>query len=62
MPHAKHQLTRLIVGLVNGTEGQDAGPLLLVGGAIWLTNYHAGTVSRIELNDLPDECRATGGT
>ncbi len=28
-------------------------------GAIWLTNYHAGTVSRIELNDLPEECRAT---
>jgi uncharacterized membrane protein len=29
---------RLIVGLVRGTEGQNAGPLLLVGGAIWLTN------------------------
>ena len=29
---------RLIAGLINGTEGQDAGPLLLVGGAIWLTN------------------------
>lgn len=29
-------------------------------GAIWLTNYHAGTVSRIELNDLPEECRASG--
>ena len=28
-------------------------------GAIWLTNYHAGTVSRIELQDLPEECRAT---
>jgi streptogramin lyase len=28
-------------------------------GAIWLTNYHAGTVSRIELTDLPEECRAT---
>jgi uncharacterized membrane protein len=29
---------RLIVGLVQGTEGQTAGPLLLTGGAIWLTN------------------------
>jgi virginiamycin B lyase len=29
-------------------------------GAIWLTDYHAGTVSRIELNDLPGECRASG--
>jgi streptogramin lyase len=27
-------------------------------GAIWLTNYRAGTVSRIELKDLPEECRA----
>jgi virginiamycin B lyase len=26
-------------------------------GAIWLTDYHAGTVSRIELSDLPEECR-----
>lgn len=29
-------------------------------GAIWLTDYHAGTVSRIELNDLPEECRVAG--
>ena len=29
---------RLIAGLLNGTEGQDAGPLLITGGAIWLTN------------------------
>jgi uncharacterized membrane protein len=29
---------RLIVGLVQGTEGQTAGPLLLTGAAIWLTN------------------------
>ena len=29
---------RLIARLVQGTEGQDAGPLLLIGGAIWLTN------------------------
>ncbi len=31
-------------------------------GAIWLTNYHAGTVSRIELKDLPEQCRATQAT
>ena len=29
---------RLVVGLVQGTLGQDAGPLLLSGAAIWLTN------------------------
>ena len=29
---------RLVAGLINGTEGADAAPLLLVGGAIWLTN------------------------
>ena len=29
---------RLVVGLVHGSEGRDAGPLLLTGGSIWLTN------------------------
>ncbi|MEU8983338.1 hypothetical protein ACFVXW_12210 [Streptomyces sp. NPDC058251] len=29
---------RLVAGLVNGTEGKYAGPLLLTGGGIWLTN------------------------
>lgn len=29
---------RLVAGLVDGTEGMDAGPLLLTGGGIWLTN------------------------
>ncbi|MET9892386.1 hypothetical protein ABZZ47_19595 [Streptomyces sp. NPDC006465] len=29
---------RLVASLVNGTEGLDAGPLLLTGGGIWLTN------------------------
>jgi hypothetical protein len=29
---------RLVAGLVNGTEGTDAVPLLLTGGGIWLTN------------------------
>jgi uncharacterized membrane protein len=28
----------LVVGLVNGTEGESAGPLLVTGGNIWLTN------------------------
>jgi hypothetical protein len=28
----------LTVGLVRGTEGENAGPLLITGGAIWLTN------------------------
>jgi streptogramin lyase len=27
-------------------------------GTIWLTDYSAGTVSRIALSDLPEECRA----
>jgi uncharacterized membrane protein len=29
---------RLVTGLVNGTEGQRAGPLLASGAVIWLTN------------------------
>jgi hypothetical protein len=29
---------RLVVGLVQGREGEDAGPLLVHGGAIWITN------------------------
>ena len=28
----------LATGLVRGTEGENAGPLLVTGGAIWLTN------------------------
>jgi hypothetical protein len=31
-------VARLVIGLVNGTEGKTAGPLLVTGGAIWLTN------------------------
>jgi hypothetical protein len=31
-------VAQLITGLVNGTEGKTAGPLLVTGGAIWLTN------------------------
>jgi len=29
---------RLVIGLTRGTEGENAGPLLTTGGAIWLTN------------------------
>jgi uncharacterized membrane protein len=29
---------RLVIGLVNGTEGGSAGPLLTTGAVIWLTN------------------------
>jgi hypothetical protein len=31
-------LVKLAIGLVQGTEGENAGPLLITGGAIWLTN------------------------
>jgi uncharacterized membrane protein len=31
-------VARLAVGLVQGTEGENAGPLLVTGGVIWLTN------------------------
>jgi uncharacterized membrane protein len=34
-------VARLVIGLVNGTEGKTAGPLLATGGAIWLTNVIA---------------------
>jgi uncharacterized membrane protein len=30
--------TSLVIGLIRGTMGSDAGPLLLTGGDIWLTN------------------------
>jgi uncharacterized membrane protein len=33
-----YSLARLAVGLVNGTEGNNAGPLLITGGTIWLIN------------------------
>jgi hypothetical protein len=31
-------VVRLVIGLVNGTEGGTPGPLLVTGGIIWLTN------------------------
>jgi uncharacterized membrane protein len=33
-----YSVARLAVGLVQGTEGNSAGPLLVTGGIIWLTN------------------------
>jgi hypothetical protein len=33
-----YSLARLAIDLVQGTEGNSAGPLLITGGAIWLTN------------------------
>jgi uncharacterized membrane protein len=31
-------VARLVIGLVQGTEGNNAGPLLVTGGTIWLIN------------------------
>jgi hypothetical protein len=31
-------VARLVIGLVQGTEGESAGPLLITGGTIWLIN------------------------
>ena len=31
-------VARLVIGLVNGTQGNSAGSLLITGGMIWLTN------------------------
>jgi uncharacterized membrane protein len=33
-----YAVARLVTGLVQGTEGNTAGPLLVTGGVIWLTN------------------------
>jgi len=41
---------RLITGLVRGTEALDAGPLLLIGAAIWLTNVIAFSLWYWELD------------
>ena len=34
-------VAQLVIGLVRGTEGSSAGPLLVTGGVIWLTNVIA---------------------
>jgi len=33
-----YSVVKLVIGLVNGTEGNSAGPLLVTGGMIWLIN------------------------
>jgi uncharacterized membrane protein len=33
-----YSAARLILNLVHGREGERAGPLLIIGGAVWLTN------------------------
>lgn len=33
-----YSAARLIINLVHGREGESAGPLLVIGGAVWLTN------------------------
>jgi uncharacterized membrane protein len=36
-----YSVAQLVIGLVRGTEGSSAGPLLVTGGVIWLTNVIA---------------------
>jgi uncharacterized membrane protein len=33
-----YSAARLVLGLIDGVDGKTAGPLLITGGAIWLTN------------------------
>jgi len=59
-------VARLVIGLVNGTEGSTPGPLLVTGGIIWLTNVivfglwywefdRGGPAARANANDMyPD--------
>jgi len=51
---------RLINGLVNATEGSDAGSLLLRGGAIWLTNVIVFALWYWELDRGGPGARAEG--
>ncbi|MEO5678094.1 MAG: hypothetical protein ABIS47_00310 [Acidimicrobiales bacterium] len=50
---------RLVVGLTRGTEGQRAGPLLLTGAAIWLTNVIVFALWYWELDRGGPVARAT---
>jgi virginiamycin B lyase len=60
-------VAKVPLSVVDGNTGlvlcQWAGPggdsLGIRDGAIWLTNYDAGTVSRIEISDALRHCRAT---
>lgn len=40
-------------------RGPGGDSLGFAAGAIWLTNYSAGTLSRIALSDIPSDCEAT---
>jgi len=51
---------RLIVGLIRGTEGNRAGPLLVVGGTIWLTNVIVFALWYWELDRGGPAARAHG--
>ncbi|MFN2569748.1 MAG: hypothetical protein ABR564_09145 [Candidatus Dormibacteria bacterium] len=50
---------RLVLGLTRGTEGQEAGPLLLTGAAIWLTNVIVFCLWYWELDRGGPAARAT---
>lgn len=51
---------RLVSGLIRGTEGSDAGPLLAIGGAIWLTNVIVFSLWYWELDRGGPVARAKG--
>jgi hypothetical protein len=51
---------RLIIGLVQGTQGGNAGHLLITGGAIWLTNVIAFSLWYWEFDRGGPAARAQG--
>jgi uncharacterized membrane protein len=53
-------VVRLIIGLVQGTQGSDAGHLLITGGAIWLTNVIAFSLWYWEFDRGGPAARAQG--
>ncbi|WP_308012186.1 DUF1345 domain-containing protein [Actinacidiphila acidipaludis] len=55
-----YSAVRLVAGLVRGTEGSSAGPLLLTGGAIWLINIVIFALVYWELDRGGPAARAAG--
>jgi uncharacterized membrane protein len=55
-----YSAVRLVAGLVRGTEGSSAGPLLLTGGAIWLVNIVIFALAYWELDRGGPAARAAG--
>ncbi|WP_245791424.1 hypothetical protein [Actinacidiphila rubida] len=55
-----YSAVRLVDGLVRGTEGSAAGPLLLRGGAIWLINVVIFALAYWELDRGGPAARAAG--